>query len=73
MKSSEECCNFVMATDDNERKQKNKAMLAERPWGLGVYFQYFLRHGQTSLGNSVSDFALQFCGFKFQKVGELKV
>ena len=31
MKSSEECCHFVMATDDNELKQNNKAMLAERP------------------------------------------
>ena len=63
MKSSEECCHFVMATDDNELKQNNKAMLAERPWGLGVYFQYFLRHGQTLFGNSVSDFALQIFGF----------
>ena len=73
MKSSEECCHFVMATDDNELKQNNKAMMAERRWGLGVYFQYFLRHGQTSSDNSVSDFALQFFGFKFQEVRELKV
>ena len=63
MKSREECCHFVMATDGNELKQNNKGMQAERPCRLGVYFQYFLRHGQTLSGNSVRDFALQFFGF----------
>ena len=44
MKSSEMCCRFVMATDDNELKQNNKAKLAARSWGFHVYLRCFFRH-----------------------------